>query len=66
MQPFPCSVCQHLLFFDNSACLRCGSRLGYLPDERQLVALRSVPEGLERADGMPGHNDTHTATPMLA
>ena len=54
MQPFPCSVCQHLLFFDNSACLRCGSRLGYLPDERQLVALRSVPEGLERADGMPG------------
>ena len=40
MKPFPCSVCQQLLFFDNSTCLRCGSPLGYLPDEGQLVAVR--------------------------
>jgi len=54
MQPFPCSVCQQLLFFDNSTCLRCGSRLGYLPDDRQLVAVRAVEGGLERSDGTPG------------
>jgi hypothetical protein len=54
MQPFPCSVCQQLLFFDNSTCLRCGSRLGYLPDEGQLVAVRMVTNGVERADGTPG------------
>ena len=54
MQPSPCSVCQQLLFFDNSTCLRCGSRLGYLPDEGRLVAVRTVTDGVERADGTPG------------
>src|SRR6187397_2384572 len=54
MQPFLCSVCQHLLFFDNSTCLRCRSRLGYLPDEGQLVAVQTVTDGVERADGQPG------------
>ena len=54
MQPFLCSVCQHLLFFDNSTCLRCRSRLGYLPDEGQLVAVLTVADGVERADGTPG------------
>jgi hypothetical protein len=54
MQPFPCSVCQQLLFFDNSTCLRCGSRLGYVPDEGQLVAVRTVSDGVQRADGTPG------------
>jgi hypothetical protein len=54
MQPFPCSVCQQLLFFDNSTCLRCGSQLGYVPDDAQLVALRSVESVFERLDGQPG------------
>ncbi len=54
MQPFPCSVCQQLLFFDNSTCLRCGSRLGYVPDEGQLIAVRTVSDGVERADGTQG------------
>jgi hypothetical protein len=54
MQPFPCSVCQQLLFFDNSTCLRCGSRVGYVPEARQLVALRPVGEWSERIDGQPG------------
>ncbi len=54
MQPFPCSVCQQLLFFDNSTCLRCGSGLGYLPDEGRLVAVRVVGDGVEPADGTPG------------
>lgn len=65
MQPFPCSVCQQLLFFDNSACLRCGSRVGYLPDERKLVALRSLPDGVERADDAPGRY-RHCANQLVA
>jgi hypothetical protein len=54
MLPFFCSVCGQLLFFDNSTCLGCGSDLGYLPDARELVALRTAADGLERADGTPG------------
>jgi hypothetical protein len=54
MQPFPCSVCQQLLFFDNSTCLRCGSRVGYVPEAGQLVALRPVGQWSERIDGHPG------------
>jgi hypothetical protein len=55
VRPFPCSVCEQLLFFDNSTCLRCGSSLGYLPEERQLVTLRAFDDGsVERADGQGG------------
>jgi hypothetical protein len=54
MRPFPCSVCHQLLFFDNSTCLRCGSTLGYVPDDGELVALRSVESVFERVDGRPG------------
>lgn len=45
MQPFSCTVCGQLVFFDNSTCLRCGSPLGYLRAERALVAL--TPPGGE-------------------
>ncbi len=54
MQPFTCSVCGQLVFFENSTCLRCGSLLGYLPDQELLVALRPGSDGLARADGAPG------------
>ena len=54
MQPFPCSVCQQLLFFDNSTCLRCGSQLGYIPEDGRLVALCPVESAFERLDGRPG------------
>lgn len=54
MQPFPCSVCKQLLFFENSKCLRCGSTVGYIPETAQLVALRSVGSLLERIDGRAG------------
>jgi len=54
VQPFPCSVCSQLLFFDNWACLRCGSKVGYLPDVGLLAALRPVDDRFERIDGAPG------------
>jgi hypothetical protein len=65
VRPFPCSVCGQLLFFDNSTCLRCGSLLGYLPDQRELVAVRSTADGLERADGSPGRY-RHCANRLVA
>jgi hypothetical protein len=39
VQPFSCDVCEQIVFFDNSTCLRCNSQLGYIPAERRLVAL---------------------------
>lgn len=54
MQPFPCTVCDQLLFFDNSTCLSCGSILGYLPESGELVAMRPIGDGFDRADGEPG------------
>jgi hypothetical protein len=54
MQPYPCTVCQQLLFFDNWSCLSCGSLLGFIPDDGELVALRPLDDGFERADGKPG------------
>ncbi len=43
MRSFSCGVCSQLIFYDNSTCLRCGAELGYLPEQRRLVALR--PDG---------------------
>ncbi len=43
MKRFSCQVCGQLLFFENSQCLNCGSRLGYLPDLAVLSALESDP-----------------------
>ncbi|MCB0994341.1 MAG: putative zinc-binding peptidase, partial [Acidimicrobiales bacterium] len=40
MTPFRCSVCDQLLFFENSTCLGCGSALGFDPSSRRLEALR--------------------------
>lgn len=56
MQAFHCSVCGQLLFFDNSSCLQCGSRLGFDVDDRRLVALAANTDGgeLVRADGVHG------------
>lgn len=39
MKLFQCQACGQLLHFENTACERCGHRLGYLPDLGQLSAL---------------------------
>jgi hypothetical protein len=54
MQAFQCSVCGQLLFFDNSSCLQCGSRLGFDVDDLRLVTLRIDDGSLTRVDGRPG------------
>ncbi len=39
MRAFSCGHCGQLVFFENSLCLRCSSRLGFLPSRLELVAL---------------------------
>ena len=39
MRAFACDVCSHLVFFENSVCVTCGSSLGYSRDEARVVAL---------------------------
>ena len=39
MQLFKCSHCEQVLYFENTACLRCGKTLGFLPQTLTLEAL---------------------------
>lgn len=39
MKLFKCQHCAQLLYFENTACERCGHRLGYLPETATLSAL---------------------------
>ena len=39
MRAFSCPCCDHLLFFENSACLRCRTPVGYSPEAGTLVAV---------------------------
>lgn len=39
MKLFPCSCCGQALHFENTACLRCGHPVGYLPDGDRMLAL---------------------------
>jgi hypothetical protein len=41
MKLFECQNCGQPLYFENRKCESCGSRLGYLPDEQTVTALRS-------------------------
>lgn len=43
MRSFRCPRCRQLVFFENSACLRCGLRLGYDPVAGRLVAAEGRP-----------------------
>ncbi len=45
MKLFACSVCRQVVFFENVACTRCGSRLAYLPDHAVVSALEESPDG---------------------
>jgi hypothetical protein len=43
MRAFTCGVCGQLVFFENSACLRCGTRLGLRWSDRELVTKPGQP-----------------------
>jgi hypothetical protein len=39
VRSFACTTCGQLVFFENTACLRCGSQLGFDREQRELVTL---------------------------
>lgn len=45
MKIFPCLACGQLLYFENTICVSCGRRLGYLPALTRLSALEVAGEG---------------------
>ena len=44
MKLFECQNCGQPLYFENTQCVSCGSRLGYLPHEQTVTALRPAGE----------------------
>ena len=46
MKLFKCQYCAQLLYFENTLCIKCGHRLGYIPSREALTALE--PQGLRR------------------
>ncbi|EFG85709.1 hypothetical protein GXY_02586 [Novacetimonas hansenii ATCC 23769] len=45
VQLFSCQSCDQVLFFENTACERCGHRLGYIPTLNSLSALTPTEDG---------------------
>ena len=45
MRIFHCDHCEHLLFFENHACVSCGRRLAFLPDIAEIGSLDPAHEG---------------------
>jgi hypothetical protein len=50
MRAFACEICGQLLFFENSACLRCGAHLAFDPAERELRATQEPPPRCANAE----------------
>jgi hypothetical protein len=42
MKLFECQKCHNAIHFENSACVACGSRLGYAPDEQKMIAVEAM------------------------
>ena len=45
MQTFACGNCGHLVFFENSICLRCGRSLGFVTDDWTLATFAPHDQG---------------------
>ena len=65
MRIFECQNCSQALYFENSNCVSCGLRLGYLPEQATMTALRedngtwqalAEPEGRYRYCGNAIHD----------
>lgn len=46
MKNFHCDHCDQPVFFENSACLKCGHALTYLPDLQDMVLLEAAREDI--------------------
>lgn len=76
MRKLACSRCGERVYFDNTACLACGSRLGFLPNTVSMVAFDSREAGSPafhrlQSDGVEQHyqlcaNERHGVCNWLA
>lgn len=57
LRNFACTACGQRIYFENSVCLRCKNKLGFLPDDLDMVALQPLGNGLFRINGK---RDTRT------
>lgn len=64
MRAFACEVCDQLLFFENSNCLRCGTPQGFDPGQLALVPLgartRCAAAGIAACNWLLDPNDPQT------
>ena len=56
MKTFHCNHCGHLLFFENTVCVKCGHQVAYLPDVGLLGSLDPVGDGTWRSPGKDTKN----------
>jgi hypothetical protein len=64
---FTCHRCGQLVFFENSACLRCGAPLGFVPEARDLATLDPAGDGRYTASsGPPGATYRRCAAEVTA
>jgi hypothetical protein len=54
MKLFSCQHCGHRLYFENTTCVRCKHRLGFIPSLMELSALEPAGDGLWDALAAPG------------
>ncbi|AQU88000.1 hypothetical protein B0W47_11540 [Komagataeibacter nataicola] len=72
MKLFFCQSCRQILFFENTACERCGHTLGYLPEQTELSALDALGGDLWKPLAAPDQaralcaNNAHSACNWLA
>ena len=50
MKLFECQKCNQLLYFENTSCESCGSRLGYLRECETLSVVEYLADTSERFD----------------
>jgi hypothetical protein len=54
MKLFKCQHCGQVLYFENSSCLGCQRKLGYVPDQALLTAVDRAGDGTWMSTAMPG------------
>lgn len=62
MRTFTCDHCGHLVFFENTTCVHCGSALAFVPEWMRLAALRpsaALPDIWEPAAPAADHRQQH-------
>ena len=62
MRTFTCDHCGHMVFFENTICVHCGSTLAFHPQQMRMLALqpsRSTPDVWESISCTHDHRGTH-------